>query len=363
MKVIIEKDEPKAAEESEKSEIQFESEPETEDSRAQLPIKEAEIIKETRRVEPAETEKDDFTKFLESLPMDSNPTIVIVRQPDRNFAGQFRTPCDSQQHGSSLNWNNYTDANDIYADIAKQFGGGRYTIQIKDGQRFEKNRTWTTNISDPPFLSEREKAANELKTKSEEQLRNNETSQVFANPQAAPTEQKNPLLEAIEQLKYLKEFQNLVLPPETPTAAQPAAQPLQPAITKETIKMAIIEKALNNEALLEKAIEAVFDIPPETAETQSNTVVEVIKFAASHQSETKALLDMAFSSVGAIISNLIPKPPPVINQNAPVGLQRFKRPPDNAKPAPMPETPPQTEHAPPEAMRQIEPFPFIALEG
>ncbi|MGI8642395.1 MAG: hypothetical protein ACR2MG_20900 [Pyrinomonadaceae bacterium] len=360
MEKIIEENEPG---ENENSIIEFEAEPTTGNPSRELPIKDAEVIKETRRVEKTDDAQDTFSKFLESLPEDSSPTIIITRQPDRNSGMQFRTPCEGQEQTGTLSWNNYTDASEIHADIAKRFGGGRYTIKIKDGQRLEKNRTWTTNISDPPFLSEKEKAALELKTKSEEQLRNNETSQVFANPQVAPTEQKNPLLEAIEQLKYLKEFQNLVSPPETPTAAQPAAQPLQPAITKETIKMAIIEKALNNEALLEKAIEAVFDIPPETAETQSNTVVEVIKFAASHQSETKALLDMAFSSVGAIIANLIPKPPPVINQNAPVGLQRFKRPPGNAKPAPAPETPPQTERAVTEAMRQIEPFPFIALEG
>ena len=103
------------------------------DEFAELPVKDAEIISETplKRVKEVENEvePDDFTKFLLTLPDDSNPAIIITRQPDRNYAGQFRLACESQEHSGTLNWNNYTDASEIYNDIAKKFGGGRYSIQ------------------------------------------------------------------------------------------------------------------------------------------------------------------------------------------------------------------------------------------
>lgn len=353
-----------------KATISFEENPITEEF-DELPIKDAEIVSETplTKVKTAEKEEepDDFTKFLLTLPEDSNPAIIITRQPDRNYAGQFRIACESQEHTGTLNWNNYTDPSEIYNDIAKKFGGGRYSIQVKDGQRFEKHRTWTTTIGDPVQMSEKEKTLLELKTKNEEQPRNVESSPVFANAPQAEPEKKNFLREAMEQIKDLKEFQNLLAPPTQP-ASDPTAQPI---ITKETIKMALIEKALNNENLVEKAIEAVFDIAPEAEEKSSNTIIEVIRFAASHQTEAKAVLDMAFSGVGVLLSNLMPKPPPVnIPTNIiPSGLQRFKRQPDTPTYSPMPETAPQVEsepennNAPVVHIPEIEPFPFIALEG
>lgn len=337
----------------------------------ELSIKDAEIISETKR-EPVknavkDSEIDDFTLFLSTLPEDCNPTIIIKRQPDRNYAGQFRTSCETQENTGTLNWNNYTDASQIYDDIAKQFGGGRYTIQIKDGQRFEKNRTWTDSIGDPVGLSEKEKTSLNLKTKADEQPRNIESSQVFANPQPEP-EKKNFLREAMEEMKALKEFQDFISPPRPDVTTATGSEP-QP-ITKETIKMALIEKALNNPDLVEKAIEAVFDIPPDSPDAQQGTLIEVIKFAASHQTETKALLDIALSSVGTLFSSLLPKPPPTIPpgiiQN---GLQRFKRESHPPAEAQTPENvsaatqPPETAESFPLMNQEISAFPFIALEG
>lgn len=345
--------------EPEKVTIEFADESEN-DNFEQLPVRDAEIL--------VETPLDDFTIFLESLPDDSNPSIIITRQPDRNYAGQFRIPCESQEHSGTLNWNNYTDASEIYNDVAKEFGGGRYSIQVKDGQRFEKNRTWTTTIADPVNLSEKEKTLLELKTKTDEQLRTVENSQLFANPVPVQNElPRNSLKDAIEQIKDLKEFQNLLMPPSPPPTEQPAAQPTTPPITKETIKMAIIEKALNNENLLEKAIEAVFDIAPEAVETQGGALVEIFKYAASHTSETKAILEIAVQSVGSLIMPFIPKPPavlPTIRQN---GLQRFKKPADTPTAESVPKNEPQPQQTaknqPPAAALNIILDEFQFIEG
>ena len=272
----------------------FDEAEEFDESAEDLPIKDAEIIKETRRIETSDYEEDTFAKFLESLPEDSNPVILITRQPDRNSGMQFRTPCEGREQTGTLNWNSYTDASEIHADIAKRYGGGRYTIKIKDGQRLEKKpHLDNQHFRSAVFVRQRKKPRSKQKrtrTNNPEITKFRRRSQISRR---RPPSSKNPLVEAIEQMKLLRDFENLVSPSREPVES-PTATPAQPAITKETIKMALIEKALNNPDLVEKAIEAVFDIPPETAEQQGNTVVEVIKFAASHPNRNERIVRHRF---------------------------------------------------------------------
>jgi len=363
-----------------KSTIVFDDAEENESAGEHLPIKEAEILDETKRpaetteAQPAEPE-DEFAQLIAKLPSDCNPTLLITRQPDRQFSGKWRTLCESQSYEGSLNWNNYKEPSEIYDDIGKQFGGGRFTIQIKDGQRMEKGKTVTVNIADPTGLSVKEETALKLRQSTEK-----EPAPVFqSQPEpiaAAPVAPVDPLDNFLNTFTKFKQINEMMTPAPTAAAAPEPAPTIQAPVTRQTIQMAVVEAVLkgNNQALIEKTLVAALDISPDTPEASNGVIGDTISFIVQHPSESKTALDIVVSTFAGVAAKFFPgltqpAPPAQLIQPRiiPPGrnpLEQFKAAPDAPAEAPPPKNQPQAKQAQPAAppAASVAPdFPFIEL--
>ncbi len=341
-----------------------------------LEVKEAEIISETR-IKPEDLNEvytDEFSQFLDNLPADADASFLISRLPDRNLKGEFRTPCNVLKHVETIYWNGETKPEEIYAQITAKHGGGKYMFQIRQGKGFGKS--WTQVLADPPHLTEIEKAlrTDKEETKSEEQARNNAASQVFANLQrpTEPTDAFAGMRQFMTVFQEIEAFKQAIKPPE-PTVSEPA--PAQPEITADTIKLKVIEKAIENPELLQMAVMSVFKIPAEVKDSvegeQGNFLVETFKFAFSHPNETKAVIETVVSGFGSFFAPIISRfsappaqPPPTAN----FGLDSFRMPRNEPPAAPMAETQPQPQQSPaapvfePQPQPESAKIPFVALE-
>lgn len=331
-------------------------------------IQEAVIISETKTnfAQKEEVEPDEFSQFLSQLPTDSEIKFIVTRLADRNLSGQFRLPCLSDQHTDNLYWTGETDPSDIYSQITKKHGGGRYRIQIRGREGFAKNATWTITLSDPVELSDRENLIKNEKAKADEQERKNDTSQMFANP-IPQTSPKSALKEFLEQAQEFKQLQELLAPqpaPQPQIIQQPAAPVTAAPVTKESIKLTLIQEAVKEPELLKMALRSVFEIQePITPEDKPSWFENLaLSFASNPEIQEKALVIIG-QVAAPLIGLLTPKVPPVIAEASPqppmpqFDLSQFKQPRNEEPAAPIQETQSDaTEQA------KADDLPFIELE-
>ena len=307
----------------------------------------AEILREEKykpEVKPdaEEFHLDEFSQFLDNLPNDAEASFIVSRLPDRNLKGEFRQPCNVQKRIDVFYWNGETTPDEFYNQITEKHGGGKYNFQIREGKGFGK--AWTQVLADPPFLTEVEKALKE-ETKNEEQKRNSDSSQHFvSNPQAQNS--KSPIKDFLEQAREFKELNEIF----SPAAQTPLPAPADEGnrITKESIKMALIEKSLDQPELLAMALRSVFDVPPEDKGEieDKGLIIETIKYVAAHPNDAKTVLDTVLSSLSSILSPLasaiMPKQPvSTITPNLPMSLNSIRANPNNAQAASAPKNEPQ----------------------
>ncbi len=362
-----------------KSEIAFIDDDAGEDFHGELPIKDAEITSETRT---AQTKFDDdagedfLTQFLASFPDTSNISFVVTRQPDKHLAGNFQIPCDGQSYTDTIYWTDESEPSDLYDEITRKHGGGRYTIQARTGAKgFQKNKSWTINLADPPQPSERLKTLLTVKTKTaEEQQQQQPAQNPVPQPDASHQPPKSAIKQALEELEDFQKLQKIFTPPALTTAPPPIAAPPQvEPVTTDSVKWRVLDKALNFEPLVEKALNGVLELPPETVDAGSGSVViDTVKFVWAHPEETKTVLDMALSSLSSVAAKLFspsqPKPQMHIVrqpiQPAQNPLEQFRRPKVDAADAPTLENGAEAQSAPETtgtATETAADFPIITL--
>lgn len=332
------------------SKIEFFNDDENEDFHGEYTDKnaiEAEILAEVK-TKPNETEEfysDEFALFLSSLPNDTEASFIVSRLPDRNLKGEFRLPCNVHRRIDVFYWNGESSPDDFYNQITEKHGGGKYNFQIREGKGF--GRAWTQVLSDPPFLTEIEKALKSEKeeTKQSEQPRNSESSQNFVSNAPPPMTAKTAIKDFLEQAKEFKELSQLFAPPQV--QPETAAQPTVAQATKESIKMLLIEKSLGNERLLEKALESVFNIAPAERDEEPQgfwgTIAQAFAANPVLQDKLGDVISGTVEGASGLISGLImPRQPPAI-PNLPINLNSIRAPKNDAQGAPQPETQPQTQ--------------------
>lgn len=315
----------------------------------------AEILSESRvLIEPKEEQLNErLTELLKNLPQEAETKFIVTRLADKNLAGQFRIPCNHNEECDAIYWNGDNEPSELYAQVRKLHGGGLYRFRTHANGGFVKNGTWTQIIADGE-ISEKEKVLESLKTKTEA------VKAEVVQPQFVPQQQNvdDSFERFLMQFERLEKFKQVIAPPTPPPMEQTA-----PTVNKETIKMALIEKAMNEPELVSMAIRSVFDIPADVAAEaeEKNTVIEIIKYVAAHPNEAKTVLDVGLGSLGNIFSPfaslLAPKAPP-----QPVTLDSFRQPRNDSQPVSPPKTPPQPTQPPKiEALQVDEVIPHIEL--
>lgn len=319
----------------------------------------AEILSESRvLLEPKEEQLNEkLTELLKNLPQEAETKFIVTRLADKNLSGQFRILCNHNEECDAIYWNGDSEPSELYAQVRKLHGGGLYRFRTHANGGFVKNGTWTQIISDGSELSEKEKVLELLKNNSAEPVKVEVNQPQFVPQQ---TTNQDSFEQFLMQFERLEQFKKAIAPQNPPPIEQTAA----PNVTKESIKLTIVEKCLDEPELLKMAVRSVFDVPAEIAEaeTEKNTVVEVIKYVAAHPSESKAVLDTVLGSVSGLIapfaSLIMPKPQPM---NLDINAFRI---PQNEQPI---VSPPETPTTPPQSVK-IEPLkveevvPHIKLE-
>ena len=339
------------------------------ESREDLFIKDAEITGETKTLDLKPARKlTDFEKFYNSLPEEESATFKITRQPDRNLAGKFRLPCNTQIYTGTIYWNaGDTEPDELYNEIARTYGGGRYSIQVRQGEGFSKS--WTVNIDDPAQPSEKELT-----------LRKEAESTAA---EAAPAQQPQPKSESdsfdnfVNQIRKVREVESLFRTDQPQPVIVQQQQSEPPQLTDEAIRFKVIEKSLDDPNLRERALNAMLNIPQNEAgaEPEENLIVTGIKYIFNNPTESKTVLDLILESAAGAIGKVFtqPQPPPAqpaIYQPSVMpaqnfDLQQFKRPQNAPAQAPIIETQPQAQPAPAIAPIIAAPaaeIPFVSFE-
>lgn len=318
----------------------------------------AEILSESRIfVEPKEEQLNErLTELLKNLPQEAETKFIVSRLADKNLSGQFRIPCNHNEDCDAIYWNGDSEPSELYAQVRKLHGGGLYRFRTHANGGFVKNGTWTQIIADGAELSEKEKVLETLKVKEVETAKAEVVQSQFEPKQQNNEDSFNTFL---MQFERLEQFKKAIAPPAPP----PMEQQTAPAVTKESIKMALIEKAMNEPELVSMAIKSVFDIAPDVAaeSEEKSTVIEIIKYVAAHPNESKTVLDTVLGSFGGLFSPLaslvMPKPP-----TPTVDLNTFRQPRNEqptVSPPEKPTTPKETPKVEPIKIESV--IPFIEL--
>lgn len=324
-------------------------------------------------LQPDEPIDSRLSDFFSTLPQNNGTRFIVARLPDRSMSGKFRLPCDEEEDCESVYWKGETEPSELYAKIRNMNGGGVYRIRTHGNTGFVKGGTWTVTLGDPSKKSDKEKLIDEknAKAKTDEQPRRDENSQVFVSKPQPEVTAKTAIKDFLEQAKEFKELQELFAPPPAAQTEQPA-QTAAAQITKESIKMALIEKSLAQPELLEMALKSVFDIPINEAEEKPQGFWETIAqtFAANPTLQNKLgdVISGTVEGVSGLVGNLImPNTPPAI-PNLPISLNSIRAPRNDAEGAPQPKNEPQAQEtaqtAPlqPAAAPEIVIVPSIKLE-
>ena len=339
------------------------------------PIIDAQILRETLNkpaieIESPEAELTGIAALLSNLKTDSDVSILITRLKDGLHKNQFRQPCEESGKVDTVAWDGepYPDA--LYTYIRKTYGGGRYRFQLRYNGGFKES--WTDTLLDPAELSDKEKLERKQKTNADEQPRTVESSQLFANPKP-PEEKKDALQELIDQADKFNQLRAILSPSPGEAPPPPAVLPAandEPRITKDTIKMLLIEKALDRPNLLEKAVESVFDI--ESKETRYPGFWESIAQSFATNDQVQSMLINGLSAVAAPIAGLVMTkfmPPPQTTTVAAPPILRSpqintpqQQPPAPQTTAEMPMTEPTAPTAPTEPANPLPSLPLITLQ-
>ncbi len=310
----------------------------------QKPPIDAEILRETKtnfveEIEPPAKELTGVAALLANLNTDEEVSVIVKRLKDGQFKGQFRIPCEIDGVVETVAWDGELYPDSIYRYVKKTYGGGRYRFQLRYGGGFHES--WTEVLNDPSVESDAEKLLKKQETKNEEQPRTAPSSQQFAAP---PTERSHPIKEAISELKYLKELQEIFTPPKSEPA--PVIAPaVEPKITVEHLKMTLIERALNSPAHVDKAINAVFGIEPDKNPRPLGFWESIGASFASNPAIQEMLIN-GVSTVAAPLINLamvkLMPPPAASPPPAPI----LRKPQINNQPPPQPTAPQTPANAP-----------------
>lgn len=318
-------------------------------------IKEGEILGETKT--EIITNEDEKTKelsgisaLLANLDTETDVSIIVTRLNDRQYKNQFRLPCGVDSQLEVLSWDGEAYPDSHYEYIQKKYGGGHYRFQLRYDGGFKQ--AWKVVLSDPFELSEKERL---IKA---DEVKNEPVKVQIAQPQfSPPTNNDESFDKMLNHFERLEQFKRAIAPPSPP----PSDAPPQ-TINKESIKLTLVEKCMDEPELLKMAIRSVFDIPPDDVpnEEEKNTIIELIKYVAANPGESKTVLDTILGSVGSVFAPLaslvLPKPP------QPIDLNAFRQPRNESPPVPPPQNEPQ-----PTQTAQFEPFviedtlPFIEL--
>lgn len=280
---------------------------------------------------------DEFASFLSELTDESNITFVVWRKSDKNLAGKFRIPCEISFYCDSIYWNKEQSPEEVYDQVAKKHGGGRYSFQVRSGKGFQK--TWTVVIGDPAQPSERERTMRGEREQSEPE-RTKENSQTFAQPQPT-TPPPDPLDTIIGQAQKMNALREALFPPSQQTETT-VAEPARRSVRDEML-LTLTGQAKDDPNLRSLIINAIFDTPKDDAEKEdkSFSFTDLAKYAFENPEKVSQLF-------GGILSTLLPAMPqtpaasPMPNFQTPAtGLQAFKVPRNEPTPATEEKTQPE----------------------
>jgi hypothetical protein len=305
-------------------------------------------VVEDRATEP-------YLQFLEAIPRDEDVTIVVSRYADKNLGGQFRVPCNIFGVKLSLYWSGENNPEELYQQVQREIGGGRYLFQIRNKGKGWNGKSWTAIVHDAPDPSKLELTLQRQKTNNDEHRRNRNTSQSFVNQQPIepPRNSMDDLLENIEKIELLREL----LAPKQETA--PAANPSTAESSfEDRIIMKVLERTTDNPKLEEKVVNAVFGIV-EKKENKQEGFIDLAKHALSNPEQVKGLFDMVVGSLGGAIGAVMANKKPGGSQKQPSGLDAFRAAP-KVEFAPSPPSMAETHPEPPQT--PIAAIPIIKLE-
>lgn len=333
------------------------SEPEIEkiDAKNDREVIHGEVVEENKRTEL-------YLQFLESIPKDEDVTIVVNRYADKNLAGQFRVPCSVFGVKLSLYWSGENNPEELYPEVQKEIGGGRYLFQIREKGRGFSGKSWTAIVHDAPEPSKLELTLTAgRKAKNDEHKRNNESSQPFVISQ--PSEPHNSIDDLLENIEKIERLRSILAPPTDAPVINPATAE---SSFEDRIIMKVLERTTDNPRLEEKVVNAVFGIV-EKKENKQEGFIDLAKHALSNPEQVKGFVGMIADSFGGIIGALMTQKKPGNSQiivpghsqtNQPSGLEMFRAAPKvEVKPQPTIE-----EKQPDAPQMTVAPIPIIKLE-
>jgi hypothetical protein len=299
---------------------------------------------ETKKDEP---QPDEFSNFLGSLPENTDVTIVVSRKPDYNL--NFRIPCTTYGHQETLYWTGQT-APEIYDDIKKRLGGGRYQFQLRKGKGFEKG-SWEITILDPSTPSEAEQTLQKEKAKADEQRRTNETSQVFAN--AEPEKKSSSIDEFISEFEKFEKFKKLITP------EQPAAAPVADSLSfEERIALKLFENPSSDKQLHGKIVDYAFGVF-EQKKNEKPSFAGIVADALKNPEQAEGIIKTVVGVLPALLSMFgggsspTAQPPPSAGMSSLVNFPTTQ--PQTTAQPPSVNSPGQSQPAEPEIVNDREP--------
>lgn len=270
----------------------------------------------TRGAIQGEIMKDEFAAFLETLPPNTEITIIVNRKPDHNL--HFRIPNKTYGHTDTLYWNNET-TEEIYADIQKRFGGGRYQFQIRHGKGFS-GKTWEKTIFDPHEPSDAEKVilAEKEKAKAQEHERKSENSQSFANQPRSNEPDIDNFFDTLEKWeKRIEKFR----PKENPPMQVSSERSVEDIILLEAVR------EVKDDEVKKQLVQKVFGLIEEKKQ-QKETWIDLVKYGLQNFDQVKNV-------IGGVASIVLPYVLPASSAQPPMtagNLPNFPNMPGQAQP-------------------------------
>ena len=298
--------------------------------------------------------QDEFSQFISGLPQNSDATIIISRKPDYNL--KFRVPCVAFGHTTTIYWSGQ-QPEEIYADVQRNYGGGRYTFQIRMGRSFGK--TWEITLNDPAEPSKLERSIKE-EAKAVEQERTADvpsTSQtVYTAPPPAAAPTADPLDALFDQLDKVNKLKEALGVDDHHT--QPAAAAMT---AEDQLKLRIFDRMADRPELAEKLTNYAFGIF-ETKKEKSETWVDLAKEVLKNPGEAKQIFGALVSVVQPLLfsRSASPAAAPITRPQMPSGSgiakigEQIHTPPPAAPPAPAEPMPEPVISRPPSVIKKVE---------
>ena len=337
------------------------------DEQREKDFEEAQILSESKaEILPESDEKTKemsaVLELLSNLDTEIEVSIIVTRLNDKQFKGQFRSPCTVDSQVEVLAWDCQPFPDNHYEYIRKTYGGGCYRFQLRynDGTMNGFKQAWRVVLSDPAELSEKEKL---LKAENEPIKAEIPQPQSFAQTQIfdqKPKSQQEWLREFIEQKQLEKQFIELLVPPS------PQPQEIEQKTERTPNKLDFlteIYRETKEEGVKHKIVNSLLGVSDPKSEVVKRSWLETIAdtFAASPTLQNKASQVME-SIIGLATVAITPKPPIQPPAEAPpITLDSFRANPNPSPTDSPPENEPHATETENEPLVIESPFQFIPI--